>query len=435
MTGLRWLAHGIAFALFALLAPACGLSDALIGALEPSTPTPEPAEPEPEVCGPDEHDDGSGGCVPEGECAVGFSISQEGGFCIRIEELSPMPGAPVAFHSASLVDDETVLVVGGYDVQTQGTADAQILSYALASDEWERVGFLSRFGHAAVSTNVGTHVIGGARDTDTTVAVVTTITLDDDDGATIEDVIPPLPEPREGHTVNVLRDGTLVVIGGGTALEAPTSSIAIFDGAAWSTLAVALPWAPAYHTTTVLEDGRLLVTGGAETVNFIGPVSDQAAVVDVDAATVTARGPMNAARAEHTATLLPDGSVLIVGGRDGNGLPQASTELYLNTTFRLFDADALAQARMSHQAVPLSGGDLLLSGGTMDTGVDFFPATKLTLIDQTGAVFDLADTPVGRSAHPAVKLDARTVLLVGGSGPDGFGDPATTSVYRVTVGR
>lgn len=432
----RWMTW-LTLSACCVFAGSCGLIDAAAGALEPDTPSPGVVEPESETedCPPDEHDDGTGACVAEGDCADDFSLATSGGYCIRVEALADLPGSPVAFHSATLVDSQTVLAVGGYDVQAQNTDDAQILRYSIPDDQWERVGFLSRFGHVAVSAAEGTHIIGGARDTATTVATVTTVTLNDGGNATVADLIPPLPEPREGHTVSVLSGGRLVVIGGGVALGAPTPSIAVFDGDAWSTLASPLPWAPAYHATTVLDDGRLLVTGGAAEVNFIGPVSDQAAVVDVDAGTVTARDPMGAARAEHTATLLPDGSVLIVGGRDGNGLPTSSTELYSGTTFRLFDPAALPQSRMSHQAVHLSGGDLLLTGGTMDTGANFFPATRLTLIAQNGAVHDLVDTPVGRSAHPLIKLSDRSVLLVGGGGPNGFEDAATSSVYRVTVGR
>ena len=75
----------------------------------------------------------------------------------------------------------------------------------------------------------------------------------------------------------------------------------------------------------------------------------------------TTLSSMNTARAEHTATILPNGKVLLAGGSNGNSLN--STELYdpsLNTWITL---NSMNTARYSHTATLLSNGKVLVSGG------------------------------------------------------------------------
>jgi hypothetical protein len=63
------------------------------------------------------------------------------------------------------------------------------------------------------------------------------------------------------------------------------------------------------HTATSLPDGRVLVVGGA-----VGDDLASAEVWDPATASFGAAGSLAEAREFHTATLLPDGRVLVVGG-------------------------------------------------------------------------------------------------------------------------
>ncbi len=81
---------------------------------------------------------------------------------------------------------------------------------------------------------------------------------------------------------------------------------------------------------------------------------------------------MTTARMQHTATLLPDGRVLIVGGDiggdnsyDGNPNPPllATAELYEPTTGSFSPTGSMTAARSSHTATLLADGRVLVAGG------------------------------------------------------------------------
>lgn len=85
-------------------------------------------------------------------------------------------------------------------------------------------------------------------------------------------------------------------------------------------------------------------------------------------------GPsLNTARSRHTATLLPDGQVLVVGGF--NTVLQASAELYNPDTNTWSSAGSLATARRHHTATLLTSGKVLVVGG--GDGTNFLASAEL----------------------------------------------------------
>src|SRR5947207_2201517 len=86
----------------------------------------------------------------------------------------------------------------------------------------------------------------------------------------------------------------------------------------------------ASHTATLLDDGRVLITGG-ETVD-VGLLSvhhfrvPENELYDPVNGTFTQTGALHTARARHTASRLPDGRVLIVGGEASD--PEITAEIY-----------------------------------------------------------------------------------------------------------
>jgi hypothetical protein len=72
---------------------------------------------------------------------------------------------------------------------------------------------------------------------------------------------------------------------------------------------------------------------------------------------------MTVARAEHTATLLADGKVLIAGGVDSLGAPLASAELYDPASHSFTPTGSMATARAGHTATLLANGEVLIAAG------------------------------------------------------------------------
>src|SRR5580698_9898434 len=73
-------------------------------------------------------------------------------------------------------------------------------------------------------------------------------------------------------------------------------------------------------------------------------------------------GPLNVARYDHTATLLPDGKILVVGGLT-NSAATATAELYDPVTGTCTFTGSLANARSRHTATLLPNGKVLVTGG------------------------------------------------------------------------
>jgi hypothetical protein len=132
---------------------------------------------------------------------------------------------------------------------------------------------------------------------------------------------------RQGHTATLLADGRVLVAGGVTV---PASQSELFDPTtgAFTTAAPLLVPTMDGRSATLLLNNNVLFTGGRD---FQGMSTPRAELYDPVTGSVRALGDMTTGRAFHTATLLPDGRVLIAGANnyDGGGSPGlASAELY-----------------------------------------------------------------------------------------------------------
>src|SRR5262245_14224503 len=78
----------------------------------------------------------------------------------------------------------------------------------------------------------------------------------------------------------------------------------------------AMPRARDSHTATLLLNDKVLVVGGSDGTNALA----SAALYDPITGAWTSTGGLVTSRSWHTATLLPNGQVLVVGGHSGSYL-------------------------------------------------------------------------------------------------------------------
>src|SRR3990172_9492145 len=84
--------------------------------------------------------------------------------------------------------------------------------------------------------------------------------------------------------------------------------------------------------------------------------------LSADAGGWSAAGSMTDARVNHTATLLSDGRVLVVGGTNGS-VTLGTADLYDPVTGMWSPAGTMSTPRMDHTAMLLSNGKVLVAGG------------------------------------------------------------------------
>jgi len=101
-----------------------------------------------------------------------------------------------------------------------------------------------------------------------------------------------------------------------------------------------------FHTATLLPDGNVLVAGGWDGFNPFTSAELYAPASGIWNTT----GSLHIARELHTATLLLNGMVLVAGGRDSSGQPTASAELYDPAFGTWTDTGSLNTARSVHTA-------------------------------------------------------------------------------------
>lgn len=240
---------------------------------------------------------------------------------------------------------------------------------------------------------------------------------------------PPLAQARAHHTATLLQDGRVLVVGGrGTDALSTLASCELFDPkkgrwAACAPLAVAR----SHHAATLLEDGRVLVTGGT-THQVLDGSSRFVALGSVEAYEPkknawTALAPMSDARNGHTATLLSDGTVLVVGGAREQRLHLASVERFEPKTNSWRAEQPLALPRWMHSAVRDSDGDVVIVGGRSNAGeqgkgpgVSIAEVERFAVKTGTWSALPAMNEPRQRTAVVAEASDAGVVVIGGQTG-------------------
>src|SRR3954451_11704480 len=181
----------------------------------------------------------------------------------------------------------------------------------------------------------------------------------------------PLRTARWGQTMTRLDDGRVLVAGGLTP-DGVTSRAELYDpgSGAWS---VTNPMGAArlFATATLLHDGRVLMAGGTDVpatcleACYLGHALNSAELYDPVTGRWSDVPAMQTARSTHTATLLPDGKVLVAGGDVGGNVPTGTAEIFRGTGWA--PAGRMWRPAEQHAAVLLGDGRVLVAGGTDDS--------------------------------------------------------------------
>lgn len=164
----------------------------------------------------------------------------------------------------------------------------------------------------------------------------------------------------------------------------------------------------AAHSATLLPDGTVLLAGGMGE----GPADLSTERFDPVTETFRPAGPMVIPRLSHTASRLPDGSVLFTGGYDRAGNYLAEAERFDPTTGRFVPAGSMTTARADHRAITLDDGRILLVGG-VGTGWTFLASAEI-YTPATGQFVATGGMRLPRESHAAVRLADGRVYVVGG---------------------
>lgn len=239
---------------------------------------------------------------------------------------------------------------------------------------------------------------------------------------------------RYGHSATLLGNGKVLVVGGFDSYcicSRPVTTAEIFDPATGSFSLAGAPQVPrAYHTATRLGDGTVLIVGGVQGVPDLlagGSVLALSSAEIYEPATnsFSSVGGMANRRMNHTATLLPSGKALIVGGAPVSiGSPgtigDATAEFYDPLTRTFSPSATMAVPRFGQTATLLATGNALIAGGSASgptapvfNGND--PTDKVEIFDsQTNMWSTAAAMNSPRAFHTATLLPSGQVLFTGG---------------------
>jgi|GEM_PF-3124675 len=366
--------------------------------------------------------------LPNGQVLIAGGFPGGGGVLKSAELYNPATGAwsstgdlatARGSHTATLLPNGQVLLAGGEGDSFGFLKSAEL--YNPATGTWSSTGDLAtaRGLHTATLLPNGQVLIAGGVNTSS--GVLKSAELYNPATGTWSS-IGDLATARESHTATLLPNGQVLIAGGFN--NGVLKSAELYNPATgtWSSTGD-LATARALHTATLLPNGQVLIAGGFPSG---GGFFKSAELYNPATGTWSSTGDLATARDSHTATLLPNGQVLIAGGINNNGSLK-SAELYDPTISPVTGSWSVTfpnTSRSEHTATLLPNGKVLVAGGFgtgggLNSAELYDPATSMW--SYTG------NLNTGRFGHTATLLPNGKVLVAGdiSSASAELYDPAT----------
>lgn len=242
---------------------------------------------------------------------------------------------PREVHTATLLADGRVLITGGAEFQARAVASAEL--YDPKTGTFSSTGSMTTaraFHTATLLADGRVLVAGGSPAAWGTTAHLASAEIYDPKSGTFTPT-GPMTGGRDFNTATLLADGRVLFAGGSTGSQQDVPSAAhedvptaeIYDPrtGAFSPTGSMIDGRE-YHTATLLRDGTVLVTGGGGDYTNRAFLAS-AELYDPATGVFAPTGPLGEARTYQAASLLDDGKVLVTGGT-GAVAPLASAEIY-----------------------------------------------------------------------------------------------------------
>ena len=315
-------------------------------------------------------------------------------------------------HVAVLLGNGKVLIAGGYG-DTAALASAEL--YDPATGTFTATGSMTRARAHPTATLLGNGkvlIAGGWVS-----GALNSAELYDPASGTFS-ATGSMTAARSDHTATLLANGRVLLVGGWAGTSG-LASAELYDPATGTFSATgSLATGRESHTATLLNDGRVLVAGGLNSA--CGTYRDCASAELYDPATgaFSATGSMAHSRGNHTASLLPDGRVLVAGGNHYiASIEQA--ELYDPATGSFSGSDTMYRhGRHMHTATTLLDGRIALIGGTeVSSSAGGQPGSTIVEIfySPVDGFKNGASIAKPRVFHTATRLPDGRILVAGGA--------------------
>ncbi len=318
----------------------------------------------------------------------------------------PLSNVGAADHTATLLPDGRVLIAGG----GEGTASAGLYDPSTNSFSLTGSMHIARANHTATLLANGKVLIagGGAEEAELYDPQTGLFTLT---GSM-------LGVRGPWSTATLLANGKVLITGGwfGPSDDDIDGSAELYDpatGLFTGTPGMSIP--RQHHSATLLPDGRVLIAGGLTTGPLWNVTTKTCEIYDPATGTFSPTGAMHDTRMSHTATLLPDGKVLMAAGLTVYPwVVLASAELFDPATGTFAVTGSLNEARHSHTATLLSDGEILITGGGGGSVGVYISSAEL-YSPLTGVFSPAIPMSAARAYHTATLLPDGTVLVAEGS--------------------